>query len=253
VIEMRGLTDRGRKRKNNEDAYWLDPALGLAIVADGMGGHQSGEVASSLAVEAVATFATRAYSGQDVTWPFGVDPTRSFAVNCLSTGIRLANLRVYGEAARRKDLAGMGTTLVVALLRDGCLTYAGVGDSRAYLLGGETLRQLTRDDSWLEMALARRLITAEQTRGHPLRNVLTKAVGLEEELRFDVGEESLAEDDPVLLCSDGLTEVISDRKICGILRVQRDDLERACRALVAAANDGGGPDNISVVLLRRRG
>lgn len=252
MIEADGLTDPGRKRKNNEDSLRLEPAMGLAIVADGMGGHQSGEVASSLAVETVGNFVARAARDRDLTWPFGIDPERSFAANCLSTGIRLANRRIFDESSKRADLTGMGTTVVAVLAADGRLTYAGVGDSRVYLARGDTLRQLTRDDSWIEEALALRLIAEEERRDHPLRNVLTKAVGLQDDLEFDVGEDALEDGDRVLLCSDGLTGVLPDERILDILLEHEPDLTGACRALVAAANEGGGPDNVTVVLLRHR-
>ncbi|MBI2468798.1 MAG: serine/threonine-protein phosphatase, partial [Candidatus Rokubacteria bacterium] len=232
MIEAHGLTDPGRKRKNNEDSVRLEPAMGLAIVADGMGGHQSGEVASSLAVETLGNFVARARLDRDLTWPFGLDPTRSFAANCLGTGIRLANRRILGEASKRPDLTGMGTTVVAVLAGDGRLTYAGVGDSRVYLARGDALRQLTRDDSWIEEALALRLIAEEERRDHPLRNVLTKAVGLQDDLEFDVGEEPLEDGDRVLLCSDGLTAVIPDERILEILLEHDRDLAAGCRALV---------------------
>lgn len=253
MIEAHGLTDPGRKRKNNEDSLRLEPEMGLAIVADGMGGHQSGEVASSLAIETLGDFVARAQQDPDLTWPFGIDPDRSFAANCLSTGIRLANRRILGEAVNRADLAGMGTTVVVVLAGDGRLTYAGVGDSRIYLARGDTLRQLTRDDSWIEAAVAQRLIAEEERHAHPLRNVLTKAVGLQDDLEFDVWEEPLEDGDRVLLCSDGLTGVVPDERILDILSAHDRDLAAGCRALIDAANDGGGPDNVTVVLLRPLG
>lgn len=252
MIEAHGLTDPGRKRKNNEDAFHVEPALGLAIVADGMGGHLSGEVAAGLAVETVAGFVARAREDREVTWPLGFDEGRSLAVNCLLTAIKLANRRVVAEAAQRAEYAGMGTTVVAALADGDHLTFAGVGDSRIYLVREAEIRQLTRDDSWLELALGQRLITREERAGHPLRNVLTKAVGLQEELDFDVGEEPLAPGDAVLLCSDGLSAVVPEDEIAGILRRHATNLAMACRALVAAANEAGGPDNVTVVVLRPR-
>ena len=253
MIEAFGLSDPGRKRRNNEDSMRLDAAIGLAVVADGMGGHQSDEVASRLAVETLRDFSRRAHSDRDLTWPFGIDPGRSFAANCLSTAINLANRHVFREASGREDLTGMGTTVVAVLAGNGRLTYAGVGDSRVYLARGDTLRQLTRDDSWIEEALAQRLIAEEDRHAHPLRNVLTKAVGLQDDLEFDVGEEPLVDGDRVLLCSDGLTSVVADERILDILGACEEDLAAACRALIDAANDGGGPDNVTVVLLRPQG
>ena len=253
MIEAQGLTDPGRKRKSNEDSMQFDPGMGFAVVADGMGGHQSGEVASQLAVETLQGFVTRAHRDRDLTWPFGLTAERSFEANCLSTGIRLANQSVYLTAAKREELAGMGTTLVAILARDGRLTYAGVGDSRVYLFRDRRLRQLTRDDSWIEAAIAQRLIEVRERDVHPFRHVLTKAIGLQEDVEFAVGEEPIQAGDRVLLCSDGLTTALSDQRIEEILRLHAADLESTCRALVAAANEAGGPDNVTVVLVRMTG
>ncbi len=252
MIEAHGLTDPGRKRKGNEDSMGLDPEIGLAVVADGMGGHQSGEVASQLAVETLRDFVARAHRDRDLTWPFGIDPQRSFEANCLTTAIKLANQAVFRAAATRPELAGMGTTVVVILARDGRLSFAGVGDSRAYLIRGKALLQLTRDDSWLEVAVSQQLIDAADAESHPFRHVLTKAVGLQEDVDFDVGEEPLQDGDCVLLCSDGLTSALSDQQIQKIAGAHARDLEGTCRALIAAANDAGGPDNVTVVLVRQR-
>lgn len=253
MIELHGLTDRGRKRQSNEDSIGLDPAIGLAVVADGMGGHQSGEVASNLAVQALQEFVVRAHRDRDLTWPFGFDPGRSFEANCLATGVKLANQAVFLASTGHPDLAGMGTTIIAVLARTGQVSYASVGDSRAYLVRGDTVRRLTRDDSWLEAALAQKLIDLDEADDHPLRHVLTKAVGLQADVEFDVGEEALQDGDRVLLCSDGLTTTLSDQQIREILHARKADLGAACRALVAAANDAGGPDNVTVVLVRQTG
>ncbi len=253
MIEAYGLTDPGRKRKSNEDFMQFDPGIDFAVVADGMGGHQSGEVASQLAVETLQDFISRAHRDRDLTWPFGITGERSFEANCLSTGIRLANRSVYRTAANREELTGMGTTLVAILARDRRLTYAGVGDSRAYLFRDDRLRQLTRDDSWIEAAIAQQLIDVSERDVHPFRHVLTKAIGLQDDVEFEVREERLQAADRVLLCSDGLTTALSDPRIGEILRQNSRDLEATCRALVAAANDAGGPDNVTVVLARPQG
>jgi serine/threonine protein phosphatase PrpC len=252
MIEVHALSDPGRKRKSNEDSLGLDPSIGLAVVADGMGGHQSGEVASQLAVETLRDFVARAHDDRDLTWPFGLDSERSFEANCLNTAIRLANQAVFRAAAGRPDLAGMGTTLVAVLARAGWLHYASVGDSRAYLVQGQNLRQLTRDDSWLEAAVSQQLIDVSDAGSHPFRHVLTKAIGLQEDVEFDVSDERLRDGDRVLLCSDGLTTALSDSQIQEIVRAHETDLEATCRSLVDAANEAGGPDNVTVVLVRHR-
>jgi PPM family protein phosphatase len=252
MIEAYSVSDPGRKRLNNEDCVAVDPDVGLAVVADGMGGHQSGEIASRLAVETLRTFVRNAQLDQDLTWPFGVDVERSFAVNSLATAIKLANRRVFDESAAHESLTGMGTTVVAVLVHEGRVTYAGVGDSRVYLLCGQTFRQLTRDDSWIEAAVAQQLVGPGERHHHPLRHVLTKALGLAEDVDFVVGEEALQPGDLVLLCSDGLTSVLSNEEIGAILRTHAGDLREACAALVARANAGGGPDNVTVVVVRER-
>ncbi len=253
MIDAHGLTDPGRKRKGNEDSLGYEPGIGLSVVADGMGGHQSGEVASQLAVEALSDFVARAHRDRELTWPFGLDAQRSFEANCLATGIRLANRSVFRTAAGREELTGMGTTIVAVLVHDGRLTYAGVGDSRAYLFREDRLRQLTRDDSWIEAAIAQQLVDPSERDIHPFRHVLTKAVGLQEDVDFDVREETLTAEDRILLCSDGLTTALPDQKIEELVRAHKTDLIGACQALVDAANAAGGPDNVTVILLRPRG
>lgn len=250
MVEVYGLSDPGRKRKGNEDSMGLEPDIGLAVVADGMGGHQSGEVASQLAVETLRSFVGRAHRDRDLTWPFGLDARRSFEANCLTTAIKLANQAVFRAALGRPELAGMGTTVVAVMAGQGRLSYAGVGDSRVYLWRGKTFRQLTRDDSWLEAAVSQQLLDAAELESHPFRHVLTKAVGLQEDVDFDVGEEPLHDGDCVLLCSDGLTTALSDGRIQELVRAHGQDLEQACRALVDAANEAGGPDNVTVAMLR---
>jgi protein phosphatase len=253
MIDIHGLTDPGRKRKSNEDFMEFDSGIGFAVVADGMGGHQSGEVASRLAVETLRDFVGRAHGDRDLTWPFGITGARSFEANCLSTGIRLANRSVYRKAADREELTGMGTTLVAVLARNGRLTYAGVGDSRVYLFRDNRLRQITRDDSWIEAAIAQQLIDVSERDVHPFRHVLTKAIGLQEDVEFEVREERLRAGDRILLCSDGLTTALPDERIEELLGQHAGDLDAACRALVAAANEAGGPDNVTVLVVQPKG
>jgi protein phosphatase len=250
MLESFGLTDPGRKRKGNEDSMGVDADVGLAVVADGMGGHQSGEVASQLAVETLLAFVARAHKDRDLTWPYGLDGRRSFEANCLATAIKLANQAVFQAANRRAELAGMGTTVVAVLAGKGRLSYASVGDSRVYLWRGKTLRQLTRDDSWLEAAASQQLLDVTELETHPFRHVLTKAIGLQEDVDFDVGEEPLHPGDCVLLCSDGLTSALPDERIQELIRAHGGKPEATCRALVDAANEAGGPDNVTVVVVR---
>lgn len=250
LITACGRTDAGRKRPRNEDAFAIEPALGLLVVADGMGGHARGEVASSLAVDTIRGFIGRA-SRQDpgLDWPVDVDPDRSFAASCLHAAIHLANARVHEAASTRDDLAGMGTTVVAGLVRDGRLAYAGVGDSRVYLARAGAVTQLTRDDSWIETAVSGGLVAEADRLTHPLAHVLLQAIGTEAKVDVEVGEVTLEPDHRILLCSDGLTATLSDARIAEVLAACPDD-ETACPALVAAANANGGPDNVTVVLAR---
>ena len=155
MLIAQGVTDRGRVRTTNEDALLCEPALGLFVVADGMGGHQAGEVASALAVEAIKSFLARSQQSQDFTWPYGIDPALSFHANRLMTAIKLANRRVVKAGESREDYAGLGTTVVAALVVGGRLFYAGVGDSRIYLHANGRIEQMTQDDSWAATVLGR--------------------------------------------------------------------------------------------------
>lgn len=252
MILSHGQTDIGRRRKINEDSIFESD--GLLIVCDGMGGHKAGEVASSLAVEAITRFIERSNEDQELTWPFGFDPRLSYNANRLRTAIKLANRSVYRKASSDEDYTGMGTTVVAALIAPGepVMTYAGVGDSRIYLLRGGRMLQLTRDDSLANVAWAGAPGDAPDAATSPLRNVLTKALGAREDVEFDVVDQSLADGDVVLLCSDGLTNMLPDSRIFEIVSAYPGDLAAACRELVAQANAGGGRDNISVILVHHR-
>jgi serine/threonine protein phosphatase PrpC len=206
------------------------PRDGFAVVATGWAATSRARWPRSSPSRPSSGFVDRAHRDRGLTWPFGLTAERSFEANCLSTGIRLANQSVYRMAANREELAGMGTTLVAVLARDGRLTFAGVGDSRVYLFRDNRLRQLTRDDSWIEAAIAQRLIDVTEREVHPFRHVLTKAIGLQEDVEFEVGEEPIRAGDRVLLCSDGLTTPLSDQRIEEILRFRADLESTAARS-----------------------
>ena len=177
MIESFGVTDIGRRRQLNEDAMLIDDKAGLYVVADGMGGHNAGEVASQLAVETVSNFVGRSGHDEEITWPYGVDPAISINANRLRTAVMLANKRVWKEADNREDYTGMGTTIVAGLAEDASLILCGAGDSRAYRLRGDTLEQITVDDSWVQVALSEGLLQADEAENHPMKNIITKAVG----------------------------------------------------------------------------
>lgn len=249
MITFHGLSDAGRRRPLNEDA--IHAADNLFMVCDGMGGHKAGEVASALAIDVIAAFVRRSGEDAEITWPFGFEVDASFEGNRLRTAVKLANRAILRKAASADEYSGMGTTIVAALVSDARkrLTYASVGDSRLYLVRGGAMLQLTRDDSWENVAWDED--AGDDTARAAMRHVLTKALGAAEDVDFEVIDLAQMDGDVLVLCSDGLTNMVSDDRILAIVLANEDDLDRACRELVAAANAAGGRDNVSVVLVRR--
>jgi protein phosphatase len=247
-----GLSDVGRKRTHNEDAYLLLPEEHLFCVADGMGGHASGEVAARIAVEEMAEFYRMTGRDEDATWPFKLDPARTYDDNRLLTGVKLANLRIFERAATDQGLKRMGTTLVaVAFPRGEETAVVGhVGDSRAYLMRGGALRQLTEDHSLLNDYKKSRALTPEEIEAFPHKNVIVRALGMAESVQVDVAREPLEDGDVILLCSDGLSGMVPDDAMAEILRGHPRDLKGAAQALVDAANEAGGQDNVTCVLVQ---
>ena len=245
-----GVTHPGRVRPNNEDALLWDVPAGLFVVADGMGGHQAGEVASKMAVETVQSFLEASKGDHDLTWPFGFDPVLSMNANRLVTAVRLANRKVYQAGEDKPDLAGMGTTIVVALVDGSTLTFCGVGDSRIYILTGSALQQITHDDSWVATVLARDPeFDRAQLAHHPMRHVLTNVLGAREDTEVEVGERPIAPGEQLLLCSDGLYGGLDDAAM-QILLAGPGRLEELGDRLVATSLERGGTDNITAVLVR---
>jgi protein phosphatase len=253
MIEAYGRTDVGRRRKINEDSYLVSPETSLYAVCDGMGGHNAGEVASKMAIETISAFVERSAVEKEITWPWGLDANVSFDANRLKTAIRLANSRVYQAADNREELTGMGTTVVAVLVSPELVTIGSAGDSRCYLVRDGKLSQLTRDDSWVSAALGEGILNSDDVEHHPLRNVITKAVGARDTIDLEVVEHDLKVGDLLMLCSDGLHGMINDQEIKRILVPVPESLEAASARLVDAANEAGGRDNVSVVLLRCTG
>ena len=245
MLDFHGETDVGKRRQLNEDAIYAEGTL--FVVCDGMGGHKAGEVASKLATDVIANFVKRSEEDPELTWPYGFDPRMSYEGNRLSTAIKLANRVVYRKAMSSDDYNGMGTTVVALLFAAGRpeMTYGHVGDSRLYLVRGDTITQLTRDDSWVN------LVSPGDTA--VMKNVLTKALGAREEVEFDVVARPLAPGDIALLCSDGLTNMLPDPDILDVVSASGGDMGAACRRLIAAANERGGRDNVSALLVRYTG
>src|SRR5688500_16359819 len=211
MIEAFGKTDVGRRRKLNEDNLLIDRDVSLFAVCDGMGGHNAGEVASKMAIETLHAFIAKSQGEEkDITWPYGLEPNLSFEANRLKTAIKLANKRVFKAADNREDYTGMGTTLVAALVSDKVLTVGNAGDSRCYLVREGKITQVTRDDSWVSVAWAEGILSSDEIDKHPLRNVITKAVGAKDNIELETVEQALQPGDVVLLCSDGLHGMISN-------------------------------------------
>ncbi len=237
-----GKTDQGLVRANNEDNFYLDEKMGLLVVADGMGGHASGEIASNLAVNVI-----RDYFLGPQKLIGDPNPAYSDATNKLGCAIRLANQAVYEAAQGSPQLKGMGTTIVAVLLTGNKLSIAHIGDSRAYLIRGGQIDQLTDDHSMVNEQVKRDIITREEAAKSEMRNILTKALGISAEMETDLDELTMFGDDIFFLCSDGLNTMISDEDMLGIVSVAGNSAA-ACDALINAANENGGKDNVTVVV-----
>ena len=231
-----GDTDIGLRRVLNEDSFFLDDELELYVVADGMGGQNAGEIASKTAVNVVVTFIRRTRSSEELTWPFGLIPSLSYNGNRLRTAIMMANKHVWREAETRQEYLGMGTTIVAALAEDAVLTFCGAGDCRVYRIRGSQLDQITTDDSWVQAAFWAGALNRERFEDHPMRNVVTKAVGARETIEVEILETPLQGDDLYLLCSDGLHGAVPDPKILEIVLAADMNLQKAVSDLISAAN-----------------
>jgi len=251
VIESWGSTDVGMTRRLNEDVFLVDENLGVYLVADGMGGHAAGEVASRLAAEEIIRNLSEHVSVGKETWPDHWNMARSATANRVVDAILAGHERVTRAVRRDSDLRGMGTTVVVAMhpTNSKTLVICHVGDSRAYRLRKGRFELLTCDHSWVHEQVAAGFLSEEAARAHPLKNVVTQALGGSGDPRVDILETELAEGDLYLLCSDGLNSMLSDQEIVEVLQTG-DSLEETASALIAAANERGGHDNVSVVLLR---
>jgi len=252
-IESGGQTDVGMKRRVNEDVFVLDPQHGVFLVADGMGGHAAGEVASRVATEEILQALSTAVNDADETWPEHWNPAISAPANSVVDAVVAGHHRVTQEMQDDADLKGMGTTVVVAVHQriDDKLVICHVGDSRAYRLRNGEFTLMTNDHSWVHEQVTAGFLTEEAARNHPLKNVVTQALGGSSEPRVDVLETQLLDGDLYLLCSDGLNSMLTDDEIAGLLEAN-GSLDESCQRLINAANQRGGNDNISVVLLRSR-
>jgi PPM family protein phosphatase len=243
-------SDPGLRRTSNEDSFCSRPDLGLYIVADGMGGHVAGEVASRIAVEAIQAFIQETASAdKNRTWPFPFEPELSFAANRLKAAFRLANRRIASAIADSHDLRGMATTASALLAGPDGVCVAHVGDSRVYVLRKASLEQLTHDHSWVEEQVRAGTMTPTAARQHPWRNVVTRALSGGEDPEVDVTEARPTGGERYVLCSDGLFSVVGDDRIAQIVSDRGITLDEVCSRLIAAANGAGGPDNITALVL----
>lgn len=243
-----GATDRGRKRTNNEDSFLALDGMHLFAVADGVGGNEGGEEASGIAVETLREVVPDMLAAGDRTPPAGAGRGADREPAALRYAVTLANRRILDAAALKPALAGMGTTLTTLLLSGSRAILAHIGDSRAYLLRSGRLRQLTDDHSLVAEQVKAGLLTPEQARTSSHRNVITRALGIGEDVAPDVQELVLQPGDRLLLCSDGLTEMVLDRDIAKVLA--KHPPAQAVRKLIDAANASGGVDNITAVVVK---
>lgn len=246
-ISSFGGTDTGKKRANNEDAYLVNDALGLYAVADGVGGNEGGEVASRMALETLAASLPDLLGDKDRTPPAGISRAGDPAFSALQLAITLSNRTIRQTRAQTPALASMGTTLTTLLLRNKHAFIAHVGDSRAYLLRSGIFSQLTNDHSLVGEQVRQGVITPEQARTSPARHVIIRALGIDEEVPIDIEKHPLQRGDRLLLCTDGLTEMVSDAEISGIIAASHPP--EAVRKLLVAANSRGGVDNITAVVV----
>jgi protein phosphatase len=245
-----GLTDVGLQRDHNEDSYAVLSEYDLFIVADGMGGHRAGDVASRLATDAIAEF-FRSTSQEDATWPFHFDTSLSEDENRLVTGIRVANRRIFERSIRSRECAGMGTTVVGALYskKKNRIFVGHVGDSRAYRVRGGVIQQLTRDHSLINEYLVAMPDLTEEQRAELPKNVITRALGMQDSVAVDLVSDEPQLGDVYLLCSDGLSGMLTDEQILGVVTSSAETHE-ICRRLISGANANGGEDNVTALVVR---
>ncbi len=248
-IDYAGDTHVGMRRDHNEDNLLILPEENLFVIADGMGGHASGEVASKLAVDTIRQFFLDSSQDEEITWPFEYDPQLDYPSNRLVTAIRLANLRIFQSSVASLQFRGMGTTIVAAYLAAGNLYIAHAGDSRCYLLRGNEFRQLTEDHSLFNDFRKSGTMTPEDEKKFPHKNIIMRALGMKDTVDVDLQVLGPEPNDVILLCSDGLSGEISDEEIAQVIGYERS-LVKSSQRLVQMANEAGGRDNVTLILMR---
>jgi protein phosphatase len=245
-----GLSDVGLQREHNEDSFVVLKEFDLFVVADGMGGHRAGDVASKIATETISEF-FRTTANEDVTWPFHFDTNLSEEENRLVTGIRVANRQIFDRSTRSRECHGMGTTVVGAMFspKKGRMYIGHVGDSRCYRVREAKIQLLTRDHSLINDYLQAMPDLTEDQKNELPKNVITRALGMQDQVVVDLQHDDPREGDVYMLCSDGLSGMVSDEDIERIVTTS-SDIREACRRLIGRANEHGGEDNITAILIK---
>ncbi len=249
IINIEGMTDTGLIRAHNEDSIGNDLSIGLAVLADGMGGHKGGEVASALAVNSVLN-----------DLPGELERCKNLEIDenvsgysyqsmAIKNVVEKANSIIFKAASKQIQYEGMGTTIVVTMFYDNRLTVAHVGDSRMYRLRDHAMTQITNDHSLLQELIDRGFYTPEEAEKSLNKNLVTRALGIEDTIKVDVTEEIVLPNDSYLLCSDGLSDMVDDRRITMIMEENSTHIESACSELIQQALDNGGHDNVSVIII----
>ncbi len=249
VLQIVSLTDPGKVRGHNEDCVESRPELGIVVLADGMGGYNAGEVASGMATSAISAGLASSWT-KDVLKGLDRDAAMALSLKVVQEQTAKANAAIYAAAQKDPHCAGMGTTLVACLFYDNFLTVGHVGDSRLYRMRNDVLEQVTRDHSLLQEQIDSGLISKEDARSSHNKNLVTRAVGIDPEVEAEVHSYDVLAGDIFLLCSDGLNDMIEDEEIQMTLIALQSNLELSAQQLVQAANDAGGRDNVSVMLVR---
>jgi len=249
ALHAASLTDPGRVRDHNEDCIESRPEIGLYVLADGMGGYNAGEVASGMATSLISEGLVEAWNPRDVE-RLGRDDAKALAERLIREQIERANSAVFTTSQNNPECAGMGTTLVMSLFYDNFIAVAHIGDSRLYRVRGEAMEQVTRDHSLLQEQLDSGLITPEEAKLSQNKNLVTRALGIDPTVEPEIHVHEAQPDDLYLLCSDGLSDMVEDEEIRLTLLTLKSNPSLTVQQLVQAANDNGGRDNISAMLIR---
>ena len=249
IIEVANISDTGQKRPHNEDSAVTDSVLGLAVVADGMGGYKAGEVASAIAAQLILNEVRAGIAGP-VPNPAVGNSGLSRATMVIRDAVSKANAEVFRTAQEVPQCQGMGTTVVVVFYHGNKVSIAHVGDSRVYRLRGNEFKQITRDHSLIQELIDRGFFTPEEAAENTPKNLVTRALGIEQTVEVDIQEQDLEAGEIYLLCSDGLNDMVDDEEIHLTLSKYSANLVQAATELVRLANEKGGKDNVSVVLIR---